>query len=47
VGVSSDHPADPGEAILAMARELREVAAALDASYLTAHTPDAGSETLC
>ncbi len=40
----SDHPIDPGEAILAAARELREVADALGASDLTAHVPAAGGE---
>jgi len=38
--------ADPAEAILAMARELRDVAEALGASYLTAHIPAAGGETI-
>jgi hypothetical protein len=35
---------DPGEAILAMARELRDVAAALGSPYLTAHVPLAHGE---
>ena len=37
---------EPGEAILAMARELREVADALGATYLTAHVPAADGETI-
>jgi sugar phosphate isomerase/epimerase len=40
-----DHqPTDPGKAILGMARELLEVAAALGAPYLTAHVPAVGGE---
>jgi hypothetical protein len=39
-------PPDPGEAILAMALELRDVAEALGATYLTAHVPAAGDETV-
>ena len=45
--MSRDHlPVDPGKAILAMACELREVATALGASYLTAHLPAADGETV-
>lgn len=39
-------PPDPGAAILAAAYELRDVAAALGAPYLTAHLPAAEGETV-